>query len=63
VPCHRIVRTGGSLGDYYYGLDVKTWLLRHEGVDDLGLPFGGEPPAAMAGAAARHAARRATRSR
>jgi methylated-DNA-[protein]-cysteine S-methyltransferase len=63
VPCHRIVRTGGSLGDYYYGLDVKTWLLRHEGVDDLGLPFGGEPPAAMAGAAARQAARRATRSR
>jgi methylated-DNA-[protein]-cysteine S-methyltransferase len=64
VPCHRIVRTGGSLGDYYYGLDVKSWLLRHEGVDDLGLPFGGEPPAAMAGAAARQAARsRATRSR
>jgi methylated-DNA-[protein]-cysteine S-methyltransferase len=57
VPCHRIVRTGGSLGDYYYGLDVKRWLLRHEGVEDLGLPFGGDPPAAMAGAAARQAAR------
>jgi methylated-DNA-[protein]-cysteine S-methyltransferase len=57
VPCHRVVRTGGSLGDYYYGLDVKTWLLRHEGVEDLGLPFGGDPPAAMAGAAARQAAR------
>jgi methylated-DNA-[protein]-cysteine S-methyltransferase len=57
VPCHRIVRTGGSLGDYYYGLDVKRWLLRHEGADDLGLPFGGDPPAAMAGAAARQAAR------
>jgi methylated-DNA-[protein]-cysteine S-methyltransferase len=64
VPCHRIVRTGGSLGDYYYGLDVKSWLLRHEGAGDLGLPFGGEPPAAMAGAAARQAARsRAARSR
>ena len=64
VPCHRIVRTGGSLGDYYYGLDVKSWLLRHEGTGDLGLPFGGEPPAAMAGAAARQAARsRASRSR
>lgn len=56
VPCHRIVRTGGSLGDYYYGLDVKSWLLRHEGVD-VGLPFEGDPPAAMAGAAARQAAR------
>jgi methylated-DNA-[protein]-cysteine S-methyltransferase len=56
VPCHRIVRTGGSLGDYYYGLDVKSWLLRHEGVD-VGLPFEGDPPLAMAGAEARQAAR------
>ena len=30
VPCHRIVRTGGSLGGYYYGLPVKDWLLTHE---------------------------------
>ena len=30
VPCHRIVRTGGSLGGYYYGLGVKEWLLAHE---------------------------------
>lgn len=30
VPCHRIVRTGGSLGGYYYGLSTKQWLLAHE---------------------------------
>jgi methylated-DNA-[protein]-cysteine S-methyltransferase len=30
VPCHRIVRTGGTLGGYYYGLDTKAWLLNHE---------------------------------
>jgi methylated-DNA-[protein]-cysteine S-methyltransferase len=30
VPCHRIVRTGGALGGYYYGLDAKSWLLEHE---------------------------------
>jgi methylated-DNA-[protein]-cysteine S-methyltransferase len=30
VPCHRIVRTGGNLGGYYYGLPVKEWLLAHE---------------------------------
>ncbi len=30
VPCHRVVRTGGSLGGYYYGLEVKRWLLDHE---------------------------------
>ncbi|MDQ1697977.1 MAG: methylated-DNA-[protein]-cysteine S-methyltransferase [Frankiaceae bacterium] len=34
VPCHRIVRTGGSLGGYYYGLPVKEWLLSHERSDD-----------------------------
>jgi len=31
VPCHRIVKTGGALGNYAYGLDLKEWLLRHEG--------------------------------
>jgi methylated-DNA-[protein]-cysteine S-methyltransferase len=30
VPCHRVVRTGGNLGGYYYGLPVKRWLLDHE---------------------------------
>ncbi|HVU60784.1 MAG TPA: methylated-DNA--[protein]-cysteine S-methyltransferase [Mycobacteriales bacterium] len=30
VPCHRILRTGGALGGYYYGLDRKRWLLEHE---------------------------------
>jgi methylated-DNA-[protein]-cysteine S-methyltransferase len=31
IPCHRVLRTGGALGGYYYGLDRKAWLLRHEG--------------------------------
>lgn len=31
IPCHRIVKTGGALGNYGYGLDSKEWLLRHEG--------------------------------
>jgi methylated-DNA-[protein]-cysteine S-methyltransferase len=30
VPCHRILRTGGGLGGYYYGLPTKQWLLAHE---------------------------------
>jgi methylated-DNA-[protein]-cysteine S-methyltransferase len=35
VPCHRVVRSDGTLGGYYYGLPVKEWLLAHEGhVDD-----------------------------
>ncbi len=32
VPCHRALRSDGSLGGYEYGLDVKRWLLDHEGV-------------------------------
>lgn len=31
VPCHRIVKTGGALGNYAYGLPAKEWLLQHEG--------------------------------
>lgn len=30
VPCHRVLRTGGSMGGYLFGLDVKRALLRHE---------------------------------
>lgn len=31
VPCHRIVKTGGALGNYASGVDKKEWLLSHEG--------------------------------
>jgi len=31
VPCHRVVKSGGALGNYGYGVKVKEWLLRHEG--------------------------------
>jgi methylated-DNA-[protein]-cysteine S-methyltransferase len=31
VPCHRILRSDGSLGGYAYGLPVKRALLDHEG--------------------------------
>ena len=30
VPCHRIIRTDGSLGGFRYGLDVKRTLRAHE---------------------------------
>lgn len=30
VPCHRVVRAGGGLGGFAYGLEVKRWLLEHE---------------------------------
>ena len=30
VPCHRIVKSGGLLGNYAYGLNKKEWLLRFE---------------------------------
>ena len=31
VPCHRILRSDGSLGGYGGGVSNKEWLLRHEG--------------------------------
>ncbi len=34
IPCHRIIRSDGSLGNYGYGIRKKEWLLRHEGVTD-----------------------------
>jgi methylated-DNA-[protein]-cysteine S-methyltransferase len=34
VPCHRIVKTGGALGAYGWGVDKKLWLLKHEGALD-----------------------------
>ncbi|HEY5853349.1 MAG TPA: methylated-DNA--[protein]-cysteine S-methyltransferase [Aldersonia sp.] len=30
VPCHRVVRVGGGLGGFRWGVDVKDWLLAHE---------------------------------
>jgi methylated-DNA-[protein]-cysteine S-methyltransferase len=30
VPCHRVLRTGGGLGGFRWGTDLKRWLLEHE---------------------------------
>lgn len=32
VPCHRVLRSDGSLGGFAWGLDVKRSLLEHEAV-------------------------------
>ncbi|MGI9376238.1 MAG: bifunctional transcriptional activator/DNA repair enzyme AdaA [Tsuneonella suprasediminis] len=34
IPCHRVIRTGGDLGGYAYGLDIKRELLRREEAGD-----------------------------
>jgi hypothetical protein len=33
VPCHRVVPTGGGIGNYAFGSAAKRDLLRKEGVD------------------------------
>lgn len=30
IPCHRVVRAGGALGGYGFGVERKRWLLGHE---------------------------------
>jgi methylated-DNA-[protein]-cysteine S-methyltransferase len=30
VPCHRVLRSDGSLGGFRWGLPTKRWLLDHE---------------------------------
>jgi methylated-DNA-[protein]-cysteine S-methyltransferase len=30
VPCHRVLRTDGTLGGFRWGLEAKRWLLEHE---------------------------------
>ncbi|MFC4605568.1 methylated-DNA--[protein]-cysteine S-methyltransferase [Rhodococcus kronopolitis] len=32
VPCHRVLRVGGDLGGFRWGLPTKRWLLDHEAV-------------------------------
>lgn len=31
IPCHRIIKSGGAIGAYGWGVSKKEWLLRHEG--------------------------------
>jgi methylated-DNA-[protein]-cysteine S-methyltransferase len=32
IPCHRVVKSDGSIGGYAYGEKVKTKMLKQEGV-------------------------------
>ena len=34
IPCHRIIKSGGAIGAYGWGVDKKVWLLKHEGALD-----------------------------
>ena len=52
VPCHRVTRSGGALGGFLYGLDVKRWLLAHEAAAAPAAAAAAAPPATAAPALA-----------
>lgn len=31
IPCHRVIKSNGTLGDYQYSLEMKKYLLQIEG--------------------------------
>ena len=33
VPCHRVIKSGGQIGNYGFGIDLKAKLLKHEGIE------------------------------
>jgi len=53
VPCHRVVRSDGSLGGYRWGIEVKAELLRREAADagKAGVEAAAETPAETAAGA------------
>ena len=36
VPCHRVVRSDGSIGGFAFGSEKKTEMLKKEGVEIVG---------------------------
>lgn len=32
IPCHRVIRSGGGIGGYKYGIKRKIALLKKEGI-------------------------------
>ncbi len=32
IPCHRVVRSDGGVGEYRWGKDIKIQILKNEGL-------------------------------
>jgi methylated-DNA-[protein]-cysteine S-methyltransferase len=32
IPCHRVLPSSGDIGNYSAGIEIKRFLLKHEGV-------------------------------
>jgi O-6-methylguanine DNA methyltransferase len=37
IPCHRVVRSDGAIGNYAFGSSMKRSLLEHEGMTEFGV--------------------------
>lgn len=50
VPCHRVIKSDGSIGEYGFTPEVKVALLRHEGYADATTPSRSHSASAPVGA-------------
>lgn len=48
IPCHRVIRSDGRIGQYVFGASMKRALLEHEGIDIEELVRPGAPVAGWA---------------
>lgn len=35
IPCHRIIKSNGKTGGYYWGINIKKELIKHESIKDV----------------------------
>ena len=35
IPCHRVIKSNGKIGGYYWGTNIKEELIKHESIKNV----------------------------